>query len=154
MNIPQMRTATGTTMPSEAQRIQATLAHLVAEGADPRRVADKAAATWRDIDVALSPIIGKLGVAALFKRSLYLSRTEHPWLAAIADPAQSPGNFEGLREAMMQQTSARASAANSALLLTFHDLLTSLIGDSLTERLLRSVRDNPPSGDAVQDTSP
>jgi hypothetical protein len=41
---------------------------------------------------------------------------------------------------------------NAALLQNFHELLVSLIGASLTERLLRPVWDIPPSGDAVQET--
>ena len=53
------------------------------------------------------------------------------------------GEFAALRSVLSQQRSAQVVAANGALLQTFYDLLSSLIGVSLTERLLRSVRNNP-----------
>ena len=41
-----------------------------------------------------------------------------------------------------------------ALLQTFYELLASLVGPSLTERLLRSVWAHSSSGPPAQDTSP
>ena len=68
--------------------------------------------------------------------------------------ALAPGDFALLRETLAQQSSGDAAAAVQAgLLKTFLDLLTSLIGAELTERLLRSVWNNNPSSDpTVQDT--
>jgi len=122
---------------------------------DCAQTADLAIATWRKIDDALSPIIGHAGTAALFKRSLYLAGADQPALTAMAEVETAPGDFALLRETLAQQSSAHAAAAvQAALLQTFLDLLTSLIGSALTERLLRSVWDNKPSsGEAVQDTS-
>ncbi len=141
-------------MPGEARSIQAILAQLAQEGAEVGRIADLAAVTWRRIDAALAPIIGQRGVAALYKRSLYLARTEHAFLAPLPENASSPGDFSALHAALSDQTNANATAANAALLETFSGLLTSLIGASLTERLLRSVWDHSSSGSAAQDTSP
>lgn len=124
------------------------------EDADTARIADTAISTWRDIDAALSPIIGQRGVAALYKRSLDLTRADYPWLAAVHDAALQPGEFAALRTALLQRTSTDAAAANGALLRTFGNLLSNLIGGSLTERLLGFVWDNPSSGHAVQETSP
>lgn len=123
------------------------------EGMDAAQMAGLAVATWRKIDDALWPIIGHAGMAALFKRSLYLARVNQPALMAMLDVEIAPGDFALLREVLAQQSSAHAAAAVQAgLLKTFLDLLTSLIGAALTERLLRPVRDNPSSGEAVQDT--
>jgi hypothetical protein len=126
---------------------------LAADSADAGRTAEKAVRTWRALDAALAPIIGHRGFAALYRRSLYLARTAHPCFAAVHDGELQPPDFAALQTALSQQTGADAVAANAALLQTFHDLLTSLIGTALTERLLRSVWDQPPSGDAAQDTS-
>jgi hypothetical protein len=63
-------------------------------------------------------------------------------------------DFAGLRAALATQSSAEAADANAAVLQTFHDLLTSLIGASLTERLLRPVWGSLTGGDAPQDTTP
>jgi hypothetical protein len=152
--VARQRTTAGILMQSEARRIQATLAQLAAEGANAGRIADGAVSIWRDIDAALSPIIGQRGVAALFKRSLHLTRADFPALATMHDGEMQPGDFGALRSALSQQTSADAATANGALLQAFCDLLTSLIGGSLAERLLRSVENNLSSGHAVQDTSP
>ena len=141
-------------MESAAQQIQAKQAQLSAQGVNAGQTADAAVATWRDIYDVLSPIIGQRGVTALYKRSLYLSRDDYPWLAAVAEGALQASDFTRLRTALAQQSSANAAAANSALLHAFTELLTNLIGASLTERLLLSVWDHPSNGHAVQETTP
>jgi len=141
-------------MLSDAQQIQSTLSRLASEGAPAGRIADKAVSIWRDVDAALSPVIGQRGVAALFKRSLSLTRPAHAWLAAVQEGADRPGDFAALKTALSQQTSSDAVAANGELLQKFLDLLTHLIGESLTARLLRSVWDNSSSDGTVQDISP
>ena len=140
-------------MENERRGLQAALARLAAQGADAARIADTAVATWLRIDAALSPIVGQGGVATLYQRSLYLKRLDHPWLMAAYEAA-IPGNFDALHTALSRQTSATAAAANAELLQTLHELLTSLIGASLTERLLQSVWDHLSSGDAVRDNTP
>ena len=137
-------------MQTGAQRIEAALAHLVASGADAASVADAACGAWRGVKAALSPVIGQHGVAALFKRSLHLTRIEHPGLSE-AYAADEPGDFMALHQSLSSLTSANAAAANSALLNTFYDLLSSLIGAALTERLLRPALDNPSIDHAEQD---
>lgn len=122
-------------------------------------VAEAARATWREINLALWPIIGHAGVWALFKRSLYLARVDKPALSAIYDAAVESDDFAQLHTTLAQLPGPEAKAAQAHLLTVFVGLLGSLIGESLTERLLRSVRDHaaggPPSsssGNAVQDT--
>ena len=139
-------------MQSEARRIQATIADVAAIAEDAAHVADVAASTWREINAVLSPLIGPGGVTALYQRSLYMTRAAYPCLAAVHEVALPAGEFSGLQLVLSRQTSAYIVAANGALLLTFCDLLASLIGSSLTERLLRSVR-NLSSGGTGQDSS-
>ncbi|HET7159160.1 MAG TPA: hypothetical protein VFI62_09200 [Burkholderiales bacterium] len=134
--------------------IQTTLTRLVTEGADAVRIAQLAASTWRDIDAALSRIIGQRGVAALYKRSLHLTHGRHPCLTAVYEGKLEPGDFAALQTALSQQTSQNAAAAHGALLQAFYDLLVHLIGASLTQQLLRSVCNPHTSGDAAQDTTP
>ena len=159
--------------------MHSALAQPAAAGVDATQIADLALLTWRDVDAALSPIVGQRGVAALYKRSLYLTKAEHPCLAPVYEGELEPGEFSTLQLALSQQTSADAAAANRALLHTLHALLAKLIGAALTDQLLRTVADgpafdnpavdnpafdnpafdnpavdNPSSGDAVQDISP
>ena len=150
---PLARAATGWPMHSEAQRIQATIADLAAITANAEHIAELAASTWREMHAVLAPVIGPGGVAALYQRSLYVTRAAYPYLAAVREDALRPGEFAALQMVLSQQTSAHVAAANGALLDTFCDLLANLIGVSLTERLLRSVHNLPSSGAAVQNTS-
>jgi len=118
------------------------------------RIADEAVSTWQAIDAALSPILGARGVAALYRRSLALTAADHPWLRAVS-PEDSPerGDFTALRTVLSRQPSESGAAVRSALLHTFRELLTKLIGESLTRLLLSTVRDFSEYGPAVQDTS-
>ncbi len=125
-------------MQSGAQGIQTRFVRSLAQGASADEVADAAVLIWRNIDAALAPIIGQQGVAALLRRSQYLLRDTCPWLAAC--PPDPPGAhaFDALKSALGAQAAADSAQANGALLQVFHDLLSSLIGASLSERLLRS----------------
>ena len=139
-------------MPDEARMMQAMFAQRSA-GADVSRIADMAVAIWKDVGIALSPIIGQTGVAALFKRSIHLTRGAHPCLATVGDDQAQPDALVALQAALARQPSATAVAANTALLQNFQDLLISLIGLSLTERLLHPVWDKPSSSQVEQDTT-
>lgn len=92
-------------------------------------------------------------MTALLKRSLYLTRDTHPWLAPVCDAAAGQDVLVSLRSALLLQSEAEAAVAHVALLENFRALLSTLIGASLTERLLRPVLDNNSSGSAAQDTS-
>lgn len=115
--------------------------------------AEQAVADWRRIDGALSPVIGHGGVAALYRRCLFLARAERPWLPGVDSGALAPIEFADLEAALALRPAGEADAANKDLLRTFHDLLASLVGSALTERLLRPQPNPPSNGDAVQDTS-
>jgi len=117
---------------------------------DTEQLADAAAATWRDVWIALSPVIGGAGVAALFQRSLFLRADEYPWLADVGTPTPA-GEFNSLRSAVLQQRQADAAAANAALLQSLAQVLSNLIGASLTARLLQPVWEK--HGHTTQDRS-
>ena len=129
--------------------MKATFVRLAAEGATAKQVADEAVLKWRELDSLLSPIIGKRGMAALYKRALYLIRADYPWLASAHAGEHSFGEFISLQTALMKQTDAVALAAGLALYESFYLLLFSFIGPTLTERLLRSFH-NPPSDSYAQ----
>lgn len=100
--------------------------------------ADAAVTVWRDVWIALSPIIGVAGAAALYERSLFLTIAEFPWLESVSDSAES-GEFSALRQELARQTRADAAAANAALLNSLSQALGRLIGASLAARLLQPV---------------
>lgn len=118
---------------------------------------DAMAAIWVTfvaVDAALSPIIGQRGVGALYQRSVHLATPAHPWLAELHDSTRDTLDLASLRPVLARQSAADAAAGSQALLQTVHHLLTSLIGPSLTERLLRSVWTDSSSARAAQDTPP
>jgi hypothetical protein len=122
------------------RRATAPLAHRIADDSTAPEIATACGAIWLEVHAVLSPIMGPRGVAALGQRSLHLASAEHAWLAA-----RQPGGPAGLDAALLVSLLAQgassddAAAAGSLFLQTFRALLSSLIGSSLTERLLRSV---------------
>ena len=130
---------------------QAALLRHATDGVKISRIAASAAALWQDVDLALSPIIGALGVRAIYRRSVNVIRERYPWLqGAYAQPADSEP-FAVLKAALEQQTPTTAAAANGALLQAFYEVLEQLIGGSLTTRLLEPALDKRATGD-VQET--
>ena len=126
----------------------------VSANADAASVADAFETTWTEIDAALSPIVGKRGVAALYARTLLLCGPGRPWRHLTHDGLQ-PVDLTALKAVLSQQSAADADEGCRAFLKTFRELLTSLVGAQLTERLLHAAW-APPSlrGPAPQDTAP
>lgn len=141
-------------MKTQSGRIVVTLGQRAAQGADAAQIADAVVMTWKQISPALAPIIGHGSVALLYMRSLHLIDRAHPWLAGMPEGAQAAVDLAALHSILASQSSETAAAAGGALLQTFYELLASLVGPSLTERLLHSVWENPLSGPPAQDTSP
>jgi hypothetical protein len=108
------------------------------------------------MDGALSPIIGHNGVAALFYRCAHLGSTDHPWLGQIQaiQPRGSGMPFQALRSVLEQQDASEAAGANRALLANFRQQLALLVGESLTERLLRSIWADIFPHEPLQDPTP
>jgi hypothetical protein len=138
----------------ESRRIAATLANRAGADATPAQIADTMVEIWQEIDATLIPIIGHRGAVALYKRSLYLAGATHPWLAGIQESLQATIDLAPLRSSLARQSATAASAGATTLLQTFDHLLASLVGSSLTERLLRPVWANTSSGRTSQDPSP
>ena len=104
------------------------------------------------ITAVLAPIIGRGGVDALFKRSLYLASKSHPWLAQASKGVLTAVEPAGLKTVFAGQSSADAAAGGGLLLQSFHDLLSRLIGSSLTERLLGPILADPSIHRSSQET--
>jgi hypothetical protein len=114
------------------QLIRATVAHR------PGKAADVAMALWLPLESELSAIIGEGGFNSLYARSLYLIHASFPWLAAADSSRFVDFQLADLKTSLDCQSAAEASKASLMLLLTFTDILASLIGESLTNGILRS----------------
>ncbi|MDP3878108.1 MAG: hypothetical protein Q8Q50_14110 [Methylobacter sp.] len=100
-------------------------------------VADAALNLWTQMATQIISIIGESGFDSLYARSAFLTQSTFPWFAT-ASPSSSTQRFASLKTSFEQQTPAQASEANHLLLMTFTDILASLIGEPLTTRILRS----------------
>lgn len=120
----------------EGPLIAAALDHQVRGGAPAAQIAGAVAATWRHAEQRLTPVLGPIGVAALYKRSLLLTGRSHTWLAGSQENVLISVDLSALTTALAERESAEAAAAGGELLQTFYGLVNSLIGPSLTHRLL------------------
>ncbi|CAN5164487.1 hypothetical protein BH11PSE10_BH11PSE10_17320 [soil metagenome] len=137
----------------ERHRPVGPLASRVKSGATAAEIAVVMASLCHEISAALSPIVGARGVAALHNRSHHRCAASHAWMAALRDVAAVNAGCEGLVALLARQEPGEALSGGEDYLQTFHDLLLSLIGPSLTERLLRTVWPPISSGTAAQDMS-
>lgn len=138
----------------DSSRIGAPLAIRLGDHADhPAQIAEAIVAVWGEIDQVLTPILGQRGVIALYKRSLFLCALQYPCLADLDLSVQPDIPLSELKPLLAQHHDLNAAAGN-AFFQMFHELLTSLVGASLTERLLRPVWENSLSGPPAQDTTP
>ena len=106
-------------------------------------IADRTIEVWEAVARALVPLIGEKGFSILFARCVHLTRNVYPWLALErVEPGWAP--FAGLGKILEGRSGADALAASRALLLTFHDALTVLIGAPLTTAMLGAIRGRDP----------
>jgi hypothetical protein len=102
------------------------------------KVADAAVDLWVQIATQIVSIVGEGGFNSLYARSVFLAKAEFPWLAAISLPSRSEHRFAELKKILEGQSAMQAREANSLLLVTFTDILSSIIGEELTMSILHS----------------
>lgn len=112
------------------------LAREAGTGADAAAIAAAARRLCEHFADRLSPLIGQSGVMAVCARSLHLAQRKFPGHAPVSS-ADEEEPFALLERSLAQQHPSAASDAAVVVLSTAVDLLTALIGESLTTRLLR-----------------
>ncbi len=137
----------------DREAIRRTLAQGAGEAPDASAIAEATLNTWRQVADRLAPVIGARGVDALFSRSLHVTSKTFPWLAMAENNGNSAALLTSLKVRLAGQETAAAAEASVALLVNFTELLATLIGASLTERLLASVW-LPPSPESERETAP
>lgn len=115
---------------------------------ETEKVADAAINVCEQMAAQIISIIGEGGFNSLYERSLFLTRSTFPWLAADSSSPQTAQRFTALKRSLEGQSSAQAREASSLLLITFTDILASLIGEELTSSILRSAWSNNASDNA------
>jgi hypothetical protein len=118
------------------EAIRRTLVRQLENLPGQKSVGAAAVATWRQVSERLVPVIGRQGVDVLFGRAVHLTSVAYPWLDGGAG---SPGSLPDFRARLEASDRSAASDASQAVLVNFIELLGSLIGAPLTERLLAPV---------------
>jgi len=112
------------------------------------KVVDAELELWEQIATQIISIVGEGGFNSLYARSVFLTQATIPWLTPSSPSTQTEHRFAQLRRCLDGQAPAQASAANRLLLITFTDILASLIGEQLTTRILRAAWRNDASDKA------
>lgn len=123
-------------MPSSDLLRRQNIKSFTAQQSD--QVAEVAANLWTPLATQIISIVGAGGFESLYARSVFLSQATFPWLTGSCASAQTDAWLLELKDRLQGQLPAQASQANGLLLLTFTDLLASLIGEPLTARILLS----------------
>jgi hypothetical protein len=118
------------------KKIRETLDIEAGEDADLQAVTDASQKIWQQIVARLAPVIGMKGVEVLFSRALHEAGKLHACLARVGQLAAGGAvELEQLKAVFESCDIHEAVEASCTLLMQFTDLLASLIGESLTERL-------------------
>lgn len=121
------------------EAIRRTLRQRAGDSPDALAVARAASEVWVLMASRLIPVIGDNGVDAILDRSLRLTGVVFPWLADSGEEVGHAAFPARIVELMAGREPMVASQASSSLLITFTELLATLIGNSLTRRLLAPV---------------
>ena len=133
--------------------IRTTLARHAGDAPDASAIAEATLGIWHQMTARLVPVIGAQGVDALFSRSLHLTSAAFPWLAIAGNHGEDSATPASLKACLAARETTVAAEASYVLLVTFTELLATLIGECLTERLLRPVWAVPPP-ESEQETAP
>jgi DNA-binding FadR family transcriptional regulator len=101
-------------------------------------VADATVQLWRRLAPELIGIIGELGFATLYARSIRLTRLRYAWIRQDSGLHSTFDFFQQLQQCLQAQDEAQARQASLLLFTHFLNTLASLIGEALAEHLLRS----------------
>ena len=134
--------------------VRTALLALARQGDNEGQVAASALALWRRIEVELSPVLGPGGVAALYRRSLHRAGAQHAALAGVHAATAQVDDFDPFHRALACLSHTDAVATSRSLMQAFCELLTGLIGDALTERLLKPAARPLPKRLTTKDTPP
>jgi hypothetical protein len=100
------------------------------------KIPDAAVFVWEQMATQIISIVGEGGFNSLYSRSLALTQSTFFWLEFDPHSTQTDHRFAELKMCLERQSPAHANEANLLLLITFTDILASLIGEQLTTSIL------------------
>ena len=127
----------------QREAIRRTLACHAGDIADASAIAEATLSIWHQMAARLLPVIGARGVDVLLNRSLFQTGTVSPLLANSVDQGDRVTVLANIKTRLAGSQTNIAAETSYTLFTTFSELLISLIGESLTERLLGPVWSPP-----------
>ncbi|WP_409408899.1 hypothetical protein AAE485_11620 [Acidithiobacillus ferriphilus] len=100
------------------------------------QVVEVAMHLWIKMSVEIVTIVGQDGFNALYKRSVFLAEATSPWQENDPKKIQNYDIMTLLKQSVGIQTPIQIRSTNCLLLTTFISILSTLIGDQLTARIL------------------
>jgi hypothetical protein len=120
--------------------------------ADASAFADRALWSWERIAFHLKPLIGEAGFHSLYKRAIHLAGPECAGLTQLRHGSSTDKLFQQLRDDLMLLEEADTQRCSNALLNSFIELVSSMIGDGLSTQILHSAwKDAPHLEDPLED---
>jgi hypothetical protein len=104
----------------------------------PDFLLDDSRLLWQRLCVELVPIIGDGGFASLYARSVNLAGAKFPWILNTETRQPLHASFSEFIASLNNREATEAGEAIITLLIVFTDILATLIGLSLTTRILCS----------------
>lgn len=124
----------------DAGGLDALLARQLRDIAHSDQAADLIVATIASLCRALIPSIGKIGVGAMFGRSVRLAAIgQEPWMRCLQDRGPNTSDFAALKSLLESRDIQETRHAGKSILRSFSDLLEGIVGVSLSDELLRQV---------------
>lgn len=116
---------------------RATLMDRAGRTPDSAAIGAAVLRTWELTATQLTALIGPRAVTVLLLRALHLASAEFPFLAQVA--AQGNDALPALQAALSARLPGEAVEVGVSLMVNFNELLATLIGVSLSERLMTPV---------------
>jgi hypothetical protein len=93
---------------------------------------------WERLAIQIISIVGESGFYSLYTRSVLIAKTHIPWLEAATLLLQPDARFAELKRSFEKQPLAQVIKGNNLLMITFTDILATIIGEQLTVSILRA----------------
>ena len=104
----------------------------------PETVVDNAIGLWEQMATEIISLVGEIGFNSLYARTIYLTQSTFPWIAANSESLTIDQPLIVLRMNFDRETPEHVTETNTLMLITFTDILASLIGEQLTTTILSS----------------
>ena len=100
------------------------------------------AVLWEHMAIEIIALVGEGGFKSLYKRCIDLTKINFPLLEGMLYFSNGDQRYRKLQFSSQAPSSEQIVHANNQLLITFTDLLASLIGERIVDRIVQTAMDH------------